>query len=410
MSHKVTIPIGPYHPLQEEPEFYKLVVDGERVVDIDVRIGWNHRGIEKLSESKSFDQSAYLVERICGICSTSHPLAFVNAVEDIDDIDVPERALYIRTITGELERLHSHLLWLGLAGHFLGYNTVFMWSWRYREPVLDVLESISGNRNNYAMMKPGGVRRDIDNNDIPYYKKVLNDELLPALEMFKGAVLDDPVLAARLKGVGTLSHEDAVDYSLLGPTARASGYDIDVRRDEPYAAYDRVDWNVILQYEGDVFAKAVARILEMMESVKIINQCLDKLPNGPIDANVKQISPGDGIGCHEAPRGEVIHIVRCDGTNQPVRHKVRAPTFMNFPSFKKAVVGETISDATIILAAIDPCYCCTERLTAVNRKGNKMVYHAQQMIHQSQHKTWDLGRSMGFSEKELIAKMGKKIE
>ncbi|MBL7070915.1 MAG: nickel-dependent hydrogenase large subunit [Candidatus Omnitrophica bacterium] len=410
MSHKVTIPIGPYHPLQEEPEFYKLVVDGERVVDIDVRIGWNHRGIEKLSESKSFDQSAYLVERICGICSTSHPIAFVNAVEDIDEMEVPERALYIRTITGELERLHSHMLWLGLAGHFLGYNTVFMWAWRYREPILDVLEAISGNRNNYAMMKPGGVRRDIDNSEIPYYKKVINDELLPAVEMFKGAVLDDPVLAARLKGVGVLKHEDAVDYSVLGPTARASGYDIDVRRDEPYAAYDRVDWKVILQYEGDVFAKAVIRILEMFESIKILNQCFDKLPAGPIDCKPKHISPGDGIGHHEAPRGEVIHIVRSDGTNRPVRHKVRAPTFMNFPSFKKTVVGETISDATIILAAIDPCYCCTERLTAIDHKKNNIVCGAERLIHLSQHKTWDLGKSMGFSDSELTKKMGRKIE
>ncbi len=410
MSHKVTIPIGPYHPLQEEPEFYKLIVDGERVVDIDVRIGWNHRGIEKLSESKSFDQSAYLVERICGICSTSHPFAFVNALEDIDNIEVPERALYIRTITGELERLHSHMLWLGLAGHFLGYNTIFMWGWRYREPILDVLEAISGNRNNYAMMKVGGVRRDIDESEIPYYKKVLNDELLPAINMFKGAVLDDPVLAARLKGVGVLSKEDAIDYSVLGPTARASGYDIDVRKDEPYGVYDRMKWDMIVCQEGDVFAKAVVRILEMIESVKIVNQCLDNLPGGPIDANPKQISPGDGIGHHEAPRGEVIHIVRCDGTNRPVRHKVRAPTFMNFPSFKKTVVGETIADATIILAAIDPCYCCTERLQAVSYKDNKMVHDAHRMIHLSQHKTWDLGKAMGFSDKELIKKMGKKIE
>ncbi|MBN1870958.1 MAG: nickel-dependent hydrogenase large subunit [Candidatus Omnitrophica bacterium] len=410
MSHKVTIPIGPYHPLQEEPEFYKLVVDGERVVDIDVRIGWNHRGIEKLSETKSFDQSAYLVERICGICSTSHPLAYVNAVEDIDEIDIPERAAYIRTITAELERIHSHMLWLGLAGHFLGYNTVFMWAWRYREPILDILEAISGNRNNYAMMKVGGVRRDIDESEIPHYKKILNDELLPALEMFKGAVLDDPVLAARLKGVGKLTKEDAIDYSALGPTARASGYDIDVRRDEPYAAYDKIKWNVILQEEGDVFAKSVVRILEMIESAHIIIQCFDKLPRGPIDANVKQVSPGDGIGHHEAPRGEVIHIVRCDGTNRPVRHKVRAPTFMNFPSFKKTVVGETIADATIILAAIDPCYCCTERLTAVSHKDSKTIMGVQRLIHLSHHKTWDIGKAMGFSDKELIEKMGKKIE
>lgn len=410
MSHKVTIPIGPYHPLQEEPEFYKLIVDGERVVDVDVRIGWNHRGIEKLSESKSFDQSIYLVERICGICSSSHPIACVNAIEDIDDIDPPERALYIRTIIGELERVHSHLLWLGLAGHFLGYNTVFMWAWRYREPVLDMFEAISGNRNNYAMMKVGGVRRDIDNSEIPRYKKMLNDELLPAVEMFRGAVLDDPVLAARLKGVGVLTKEDAVDYSAIGPTGRASGYDVDIRRDEPYAAYGRVKWDVITRKEGDVFAKTVVRILELIESIKIINQCLDGLPEGPIDAGVRQISPGDGIGHHEAPRGECIHIIRCDGTNRPVRHKVRAPTFMNFPTFKKTIVGQTIADATIILAAIDPCYCCTERLAVVNCRDDKVMYDVGHLIHLSQHKTWDTGKSLGLSDAELIKRMGKKIE
>ncbi|MDD5292584.1 MAG: nickel-dependent hydrogenase large subunit, partial [Candidatus Omnitrophica bacterium] len=174
---KTIIPIGPYHPLQEEPEFFQLVVDGEKIVDVFVNIGYNHRGIEKLSELKTFDQAAFVVERICGICSTSHPLAYVMAVEDImgSDCVVPERALYIRTITAELERIHSHLLWLGLAGHFLGYNTVYMWAWKQREEVLDVLEGLSGNRNNYAMMKVGGVRRDFDNNSFPGITKRLND-------------------------------------------------------------------------------------------------------------------------------------------------------------------------------------------------------------------------------------------
>ena len=173
MSHKVVVPIGPYHPLQEEPEFFKLYVEGEKVVDIDIVIGYMHRGIEKLSESKHFDQVPFLVERICGICSNSHPIAYVNAVEDLGKIEVPERALYIRTIIAELERLHSHLLWLGLAGHFIGYNTVWMWSWKYREPILDLFELITGNRQHYGMMKVGGVRRDIKEEDIPRIKSVL---------------------------------------------------------------------------------------------------------------------------------------------------------------------------------------------------------------------------------------------
>ena len=385
MSHKVTIPIGPYHPLQEEPEFYKLTVEGEKVVDIDVRIGYNHRGIEKLAEAKSYDQVVFLVERICGICSTSHPIASVQAMEDISGIEVPERALFIRTIIAELERLHSHLLWLGLAGHFLGYNTVWMWAWKYREPVLDIFEAITGNRQSYAMMKAGGVRRDIDENDIPWIMKEM-DKLLPIIDMFKGAVLDDPVLASRLKGVGVLAQEDAISYSALGPTVRASGLPIDVRKDSPYAAYDMVRWNVITQNEGDVFAKAVIRILEMYESISIIKQCLEKMPQGAIDAKVKEIPPGEGIGHAEAPRGEVFHYIRSDGTNLPARYKMRAPTFMNFPTFKATVIGQTISDATIILAAIDPCYCCTERLTVVDRK-QKEVLTAGELIKLSQEKT-----------------------
>ena len=393
MSHNAHVPIGPYHPLQEEPEFYKLVVEGETVVDVDVRIGYNHRCIEKISESKSFDQSIFIVERICGICSSSHPISCVQAIEDIAGIQVPERALYIRSMNQELERLHSHLLWLGLAGHFLGYNTVFMWAWKYRELICDIMETVTGNRQNYAMLKVGGVRRDIEREHVPYILSRL-DELLPKLDMLKGAVLDDPVLAARLKGVGVLTKEAAIDYAALGPVARASGVDIDARRDHPYAAYDRVKWNVITRTEGDVFAKTVVRILEMYESASIIRQCLDKMPDGPIDSNPKDIPPGEGIGIAEAPRGECFHYIKSDGSNSPVRHKVRAPTYMNFPTFRETVMGQTVSDATIILAAIDPCYCCTERMLIVDTK-NKFIMNVEELIRLSQQKTQRLKDKMG---------------
>ena len=385
MSHQAHIPIGPYHPLQEEPEFYKLVVEGEKVVDVDVRIGYNHRGIEKISEAKSYDQALFIVERICGICSSSHPIACAQAVEDIANIEVPERALYIRAICQELERLHSHMLWLGLAGHFIGYNTVFMWAWKYREPICDIFETVTGNRQNYAMHKVGGVRRDIEKEHIPYILKRL-DEFIKHLEMLKGAVLDDPVLHERLKGVGVLTKEDAIDYAALGPTARASGVAIDVRRDHPYAVYDRVKWDVITQEEGDVFAKTVVRILEMFESVSIIRQCLDKMPEGQIDSKPKDIPPGEGIGQIEAPRGECFHYIKSDGTNSPMRHKIRAPTYMNFPTFRETVIGETVSDATIILAAIDPCYCCTERMLIVDDH-DKQVMDVNELIRLSQEKT-----------------------
>ncbi|MDH5174470.1 MAG: nickel-dependent hydrogenase large subunit [Elusimicrobiota bacterium] len=392
---KTIIPVGPYHPLQEEPEFFKLLVEGEKVLELEIELGYNHRGIEKIAESKSYDQVIFLVERVCGICSTSHPIASVNALEDLAGIRVPERALYIRSIIGEMERLHSHLLWLGLAGHFIGYNTVWMWAWKYREPVLDIFERITGNRQHYAMMKVGGVRRDIESDDIPGIWKMV-DGLLPALDMFKGAVMDDPVIHARLKGVGILTKEDVVAYGAVGPTARASGVAIDVRKDDPYAAYPLVDWQVITQEEGDVFAKAVVRILEMYESIKIVKGCLDKLKlvGGEIDAKVKEIPPGEGIGRHEAPRGEVFHYVRSDGSNRPVRYKVRAPSYMNVPTNQKSVVGGTVSDATITLAAVDPCYCCTERVAVVDRKTGRKGLTGQELIKLSQEKTLRIKKEM----------------
>ncbi len=396
MSRKTIIPIGPYHPLQEEPEFFELEVEGEKVIDINVHIGYNHRSIEKIAESKTFDQMVFLVERICGICSTSHPIANCNAVEDLAGIEIPERARYIRSIVGELERIHSHLLWAGLAGHFIGYNTLWMWIWKYREPILEIFEAVTGNRNHYAMMIPGGVRRDIKEEDIPFLSKGL-DEAERKIDMVTKAVLDDPVLAARLKGVGILSREDAINYCAVGPTARASGIPIDVRRDDPYAAYDLVDWEVITQEEGDVFAKVVVRLLECFESIKIIRQCLKMLRTvkGEIAAKVKEIPPGEGIGRHEAPRGEVFHYVRSDGSNRPVRLKVRAPTYVNLPTCKATVPGESVADAAIILAAIDPCYCCTERIVTINKRTGQRELNGQDLLRLSRKKTEKICKNMG---------------
>ncbi len=396
MAKETIVPIGPYHALQEEPEFFKLHVEGETVVGLDIELGYNHRGIEKLSESKTFEETVFLVERICGICSTSHPIACVQAIEDCGGIEVPERALYIRSVIGELERIHSHMLWLGLAGHFLGFNTVWMWTWRYREEVLDILEFITGNRNHYAMMKPGGVRRDIAVEDIPTVRRMV-DRLKGPLEMLRDAIADDPLIHARTKGVGVLTREQVIDYCAVGPTARASGVAIDVRKDHPHAAYDRVDWEIVLGENGDVYDKIMVRIGEMFQAIRIIEQCLEQLKTvpGPIDSNPREVPPGEGIGLYEAPRGEVFHYVRSDGGNRPVRHKVRAPSYMNVITDREAVIGHTIADAAIILAAVDPCYCCTERAAAYDAEGNTKILGASGLITVSQQKTQQLRRELG---------------
>ncbi|KPJ71154.1 NADH:ubiquinone oxidoreductase [candidate division TA06 bacterium DG_78] len=383
------VPIGPYHPLQEEPEFFKLIVEGEKVVDLEINIGYNHRGHEFISPTLTWDQVPFLVERICGICSDSHPYAYVLAVEDCAHVTPPPRSQYIRTIIGELERIHSHYLWLGLAGHFIGYNTVWMWVWRYREPLLDLFELIMGNRNHYAINKIGGARRDIRKEDFPKIEKYL-DLLEEKNAMFTKAILDDPVIRARLEDVGVLSKEDAIAYAVTGPTARGSGYAIDVRKDDPYDAYDKVDWNEIVFEEGDVLAKAKVRLLECDESIKIVRQCLKNMPEGSIETRVDEIPPGEGIGRHEAPRGEVFHYVRSNGSNMPVRHKVRAPSFMNIASNVVAVRGYSIADAALVLASVDPCYCCTER-TFVYQSGKKK-YSGQDLLKLSWEKTEKLKR------------------
>ncbi|MEE9370038.1 MAG: nickel-dependent hydrogenase large subunit [Sedimentisphaerales bacterium] len=390
---KPVLAVGPFHPLQEEMEFFQLTLDGEKVTDMDVRLSYNHRGIEKISETLQFDQIPFLVSRICGICSASHPLAYVQAVEELAGIKPPERALYVRTIINELERIHSHLLWVGLAGHFIGYDTVFMWAWKYREPVLDLLEEITGNRNNYGNVKVGGCREDIPNDLIPRILKEL-DKIEKKTDMLTKAVLDDPILHARLKGVGILKKEDAIKYAVTGPTARGSGVAIDVRRDDPYAAYADLDWNVISQPEGDVFAKAVVRFLETFESIKMVRQALKKLPDGPVATEVKEIPPGEAVGHAEAPRGETFHYVRSDGGNRPIRHKVRAPSYVNVPSFKASCIGSDISDVTITLAAVDPCYSCTERLAVVDQH-NIVTHNYETLLQLSRDKTAKIKKELG---------------
>jgi len=375
---KSVLAVGPFHPLQEEMEFFQLTVDGETVTDINVRISYNHRGIEKLSETLQFDQVPFLVSRICGICSASHPLAYVQAVEEIAQVTVPERALYVRTIINELERIHSHLLWVGLAGHFIGYDTVFMWAWKYREPVLDLLEEITGNRNNYGNVKIGGCREDVPDELRPKILAEL-DTIEKKTEMLTKAVLDDPVLHARLKGVGVLKKDDAVAFAVTDGD---------------------LDWKVICQSEGDVFAKAVVRLLETFESIKMVREALRKLPKGPVVVEVKEIPPGEGCGHAEAPRGETFHYVRSDGGNRPIRHKVRAPSYVNVPSFKASCIGESIADVTLTLAAVDPCYSCTERVAVVDSHST-VIHDYASLLQLSRAKTARLRKEIGAPEMKL---------
>lgn len=392
---RTVIPVGPFHPIQEEPEFFQLTVEGETVVDVDVRLSFNHRGIERLCQDLTYDQIPFLLARICGICSASHPMAFCQACEDLMGVEVPLRGRHIRTIVCELERIHSHLLWVGLAGHFIGYNTVFMWAWRYREPVLDLCEELLGNRNHYDNFCVGGCRRDIPQEKMETIIQLI-DELQGPVEMITKAVLDDPVLKLRLGGVGILTTEEAKRWCVTGPTARGSGVAIDVRQDEPYASYDLLDWQVHVQPAGDVLAKAVVRLLETMESIKILRQAVEQIEPGEIRAEVREVPEGEGIGHAEAPRGETFHYVCSDGSNYPLRYKVRAPTYVNLPSFKASVIGQELADAMLTVAAMDPCYSCTERMAVVRKRlgSKKEILDQKTLLKMSWDKTERIRRQV----------------
>ena len=367
-SKDFRIPIGPQHPALKEPEGFSVALKGEKILGVDIRLGYNHRGIEKAAEERTYIQDIYLIERVCGICSHSHSTCFVQAVEEIAGLAVPKRALYIRTIIAELERIHSHLLWLGVAGHEIGFDTLLMYSWRDREVVMDILAAITGNRVNYGMNTIGGVRRDISPEQSQDILKGL-DILEERTKYYIEVATEETTIIKRLSGVGVLSREDVLLLDAVGPTARASGVKRDVRADDPYAAYGELDFNVITDDRCDVYGRTVVRVKELLESCKIIRQALKNLPEGPITVKApRKIPAGEALSRYEAPRGEDVHYVRANGTEKPERVKVRAPTLANVQAVKHMLRDRFLADMPIVIAAIDPCFSCTDRMIALKEQ------------------------------------------
>lgn len=376
---QIKVPFGPQHPALKEPESFNLFLKGERIIDAEVKLGYNHRGIEKACESRNFTQSIYLIERICGICSHSHSTAFAQAVEEIAGLEVPPRALYIRTIIAELERIHSHLLWLGVAGHEVGFDTLFMYSWRDREAVMDILALITGNRINYGMNTIGGVRRDINSDQVRQVLESLK-LLTERTEYYIQVATGESTLRARLSKVGRLPKETALRLGAVGPTARASAIPRDIRKDDPYAAYDKIDFKVITDDRADVFGRTVVRVYELLESYKMIRILIENLPEGALTVKApRKIPAGEAISRYEAPRGENIHYVRTNGTEVPERVKVRAPTLANLASIREMARGGYLADFPIIIAAIDPCFSCADRMIRITGDRSGELWNWEQL-------------------------------
>ena len=356
---RTIIPFGPQHPVLPEPVHLDLVVEDEKVVEARPSIGFIHRGLEKLAEKRDYLEFVYVAERICGICSFIHGQTYCQAIEAIMNISVPPRALYLRTVWGELSRIHSHLLWLGLMADGMGFESLFMHSWRVREKVLNIIEATTGGRVIFGSCKVGGVRRDIDAVAIRGIMEQLDEIERDIREVIRVFVHDSSV-KKRLCGVGVLSKREAYDLGCVGPMLRASGVSQDLRQ-LGYAAFPDLEFEPITRTEGDSYARSVVRCCELPQSVGLIRQALAKIPAGEIEVKVTGNPTGETIMRTEQPRGEVVYFVKADGTKHLQRFRVRTPTFANLAAMLKVLQGCDLADVPMLVLTIDPCISCTER-------------------------------------------------
>jgi ech hydrogenase subunit E len=358
---RTVVPFGPQHPVLAEPIQLELTLADEIVVDVLPGLGYVHRGIEAAAEQRTFPEDLPLLERVCGICSVAHAVAYAQAIEAIAGVEIPRRARLLRTFWFELTRIHSHLLWLGLAGDAIGFEALFQSCWRVRERVLDLFSLTAGNRVILGVVALGGVRRDIPPAMIQAVREGL-DAVEAGLAELAPFVLGNEATAGRLAGVGVIDHDDAVSLGLVGPTVRASGVATDVRN-SGYAAHDELPFEPIVESGGDALARTVVRWREIGQSLRLCREAIARLAGLPwqLATSVPAHLRGEGVSRVEAPRGELFYYVAADGDTHPARVRIRTPTFANLPAVLKMLPGTQLAGVPVALLSIDPCLSCTER-------------------------------------------------
>jgi Ni,Fe-hydrogenase III large subunit len=365
------VPFGPVHPALKEPEYFKLILEGEKIVEVIPRIGYVHRGIERAAQDRTWIKNVYLFERICGICSFAHSIAYTQAIETLLQFEVPKRARYIRLIIAELERIHSHLLWLGLVGYWTGFDTLFMWIWKDREHVLDLVEQITGNRIHKSYSTVSGVRRDLPDNIGEPLKKEMK-YIQERSEYYRRLVSSEETLLARTKGIGKIGQDVARKLSPVGPLLRCTGIARDVRVEDPYAAYDEIIPDVKTSTDGDIASLLLLRIDEVIESCRLVLEAFEKIPSGPVKLTAPRSVPkGESMFHVEAPRGELFYFVRSPGGTAPDRVKIRTPTMANLLTATEMLKGHTLADVPVVLTGMDPCFGCMDRVSIVELDKSK---------------------------------------
>ncbi len=359
MAKQTIIPFGPQHPVLPEPIHLDLVLEDETVVEAIPSIGFIHRGLEKLVEKKEYTEMVYVIERVCGICSFGHGWGYCAAVEGAMGVEVPQRALFLRTIWQEMSRVHSHLLWLGLLADGFGFESLFMHCWRVRETVLDLFEKTTGGRVIFSVCKVGGVNKDVDAAMLEEIVTTLNG-IKKEIEELAHVFLNDKSVQNRLCGVGYLSKEDAIELSACGPMARGSGIRQDMRLNG-HGVYDQLTFEPCVEDGGDAYARCKVRIREVYQAIDLIAEAVAKIPEGDIDVPVKGNVEGEFVARIEQPRGEGVYYAKGNGTKFLERMRVRTPTNMNVPALVKTLQGCDLADVPMLILTIDPCISCTER-------------------------------------------------
>ena len=379
-ERNMVLNMGPQHPSTHGVLRLVLELDGETIVRCTPDIGYLHTGIEKTCEDKTYHQAITLTDRIDYLCPLTNNLCYVLAVEKLLDLDPPPRAQWIRVMLNELSRIASHLVWLGTHAIDIGAMSVFLYCFREREEILKIFEMVSGQRMMTSYFRVGGLALEPPADFLKRVQKFL--QIIPGrIEEYESLLTRNRIWIGRTKGIGTLSAADALDLGVSGPTARASGIDWDLRRDNPYSSYDKFSFAVPVRQDGDVYARYLVRVDEMRESVKIVQQAVEGLPEGPVQATARgvvlpprekmktemealiyhfkivtegfRVPPGEVYQAIESPRGEMGYYVVSDGTSHPYRVKVRSPSFANLQALPRIATGRLLADMIACIGSID---------------------------------------------------------
>jgi NADH-quinone oxidoreductase subunit D len=376
----MTINMGPQHPSTHGVLRLVLELDGEVVVKVTPHIGYLHTGMEKIMESKRYQQAITVTDRFDYLAPMSNNLAFVLSVEKLLGIEVPERTRVIRVLLTELTRINSHLVALGTMALEIGAQSVFLYCFREREKILDIYEMVSGARMMSSYFRVGGLMADLPEGFDRAVQQILG-EFPHRFDEYEDLLTDNPLWIQRLKGIGVIKAEEAIAWGLSGPNLRACGVPWDLRKSNPYSGYERFDFETALGQSGDAYERYLVRIFEMRESLKVVAQALKEMPGGPVNIDnpkivpppkrvVRQsmealihhfllyshgfnVPPGEAYVPVEGPKGEVGFYVVSDGTNKPWRVKLRPPSFVNIQALPRLIEGHMVADAVAIIGSVD---------------------------------------------------------